>query len=130
MMKTLLSLLVTAVLLLAAVPSARANQTGSQSPTVETVKSRIARLGIGAKAKATVKLKNGTKVKGYVAQAGEDDFVIRNRKTDAPTTISYADVLKVDDNKGHSTARNVAIGVAVGVGATILAIFAIIAGLD
>ena len=129
-MKTLLSLLVTAVLLLAAVPSARANQTGSQSPTVETVKSRIARLGIGAKAKATVKLKNGTKVKGYVAQAGEDDFVIRNRKTDAPTTISYADVLKVDDNKGHSTARNVAIGVAVGVGATILAIFAIIAGLD
>jgi len=97
---------------------------------VETVKSRIARLGIGAKAKATVKLKNGTKVKGYVAQAGEDDFVIRNRKTDAPTTISYADVLKVDDNKGHSTARNVAIGVAVGVGATILAIFAIVASLD
>ena len=130
MLKTLLSLLVTAVLLLAAVPSARANQTGSQSPTVETVKSRIARLGIGAKAKATVKLKNGTKVKGYVAQAGEDDFVIRNRKTDAPTTISYADVLKVDDNKGHSTARNVAIGVAVGVGATILAIFAIVANLD
>ena len=130
MLKTLLSLLVTAVLLLATVPSARANQTGSQSPTVETVKSRIARLGIGAKAKATVKLKNGTKVKGYVAQAGEDDFVIRNRKTDAPTTISYADVLKVDDNKGHSTARNVAIGVAVGVGVTILAIFAIIAGLD
>jgi hypothetical protein len=130
MLKTLLSLLVTAVLLFAAVPSARANQTGSQSPTVETVKSKIARLGIGAKAKATVKLKNGTKVKGYVAQAGEDDFVIRNRKTDAPTTISYADVLKVDDNKGHSTARNVAIGVAVGVGATILAIFAIIARLD
>jgi len=130
MLKTLLSLLVTAVFLLAAVPSARANQTGSQAPTVETVKSKIARLGIGAKAKVTVKLKNGTKVKGYVAQAGEDDFVIRNRKTDAPTTISYADVLKVDDNKGHSTARNVAIGVAVGVGATILAIFAIIASLD
>jgi hypothetical protein len=130
MLKTLLSLLVTFMLLLAAVPSARANQTGSQAPTVETVKSKIARLGIGAKAKVTVKLKNGTKVKGYVAQAGEDDFVIRNRKTDAPTTISYADVLKVDDNKGHSTARNVAIGVAVGVGATILAIFAIIASLD
>ena len=130
MLKTLLSLLVTFMLLLATVPSTQANQTASQSSPEESVKSKIARLGIGAKAKATIKLKNGTKVKGYVAQAGEDDFVIRDRKTDAPTTIRYADVSKVEDNKGHSTARNVAIGVAVGVGATILAIFAIIASLD
>lgn len=135
MLKTHVSLLVAVMLLLAttshpAVASQSGSQGGSQAPTVEAVKSRIARLGIGAKAKATIRLKNGTKVKGYVAQADDEDFVIRDRKTDAPTTIRYADVLKVEDNKGHSTARNVAIGVAVGVGATILAIFAIIAGLD
>ena len=61
-------------------------------------------------------------MKGYVAQAGEDDFVMRDRKTDAPTTIRYDEVLKVEDNKGHSTARNIGIGVAVGVGAVLAVI--------
>lgn len=131
MLKTLLSLLVAFMLLLAAVPhSATAGQSKSQVPTVEAVKSKIARQGIGAKAKVTIRLKNGTKVKGYVAQADENDFVIRDRKTDAPTTIRYEDVLKVEENRGHSTARNIAIGVAVGVGAVLAIIGITIAHLD
>ena len=131
MLKTLLSLLVAFMLLLAAIPQpAAAGQSKSQVPTVEAVKSKIARQGIGAKAKVTIKLKNGTKVKGYVAQAEESDFVIRDRKTDAPTTIRYEDVLKVEENRGHSTARNIAIGVAVGVGAVLAIIGITIAHLD
>ena len=131
MLKTHVSLFVAVVLLFSAVPqSAVARQSGSQAPTVEAVKSKIARMGLGAKAKATIRLKNGTKVKGYVAQAGDDDFVMRDRKTDAPTTILYTDVLKVEDNKGHSTARNIAIGVAVGVGAVLAIIGIVISSLD
>ena len=131
MLKTHMSLFVAVVLLFSAVPqSVVARQSGSQAPTVETIKSKIARMGVGARAKATIRLKNGTKVKGYVAQAGEDDFIMRDRKTDAPTTIRYADVLKVEDNKGHSTARNIAIGVAVGVGAVLAVIGILIASLD
>ena len=135
MLKTHLSLLVAVMLLLVTVPHpATAGQTagqgGAQVPTVEAIKSRVARLGLGAKAKATARLKNGTKVKGYIAQAGEEDFVVRDRKTDAPTTIRYADVLKVEDNKGHSTARNIAIGVAVGVGAVLAVIGILISTLD
>ena len=131
MLKTLLSLLVAFMLLLAAVPQpAAAGQSKSQVPTVEAVKSKIARQGIGAKAKVTIRLKNGTKVKGYVAQAEESDFVIRDRKTDAATTIRYEDVLKVEENRGHSTARNIAIGVAVGVGAVLAIIGITIAHLD
>ena len=131
MLKTHMSLLVAVVLWFGAVPrTAVARQTSSQVPTVEAIKSKIARIGVGAKAKATIRLKNGTKVKGYVAQAGEDDFVIRDRKTDAPTTIRYDDVLKVEDNKGHSTARNIGIGVAVGVGAVLAVIGILIASLD
>ena len=131
MLKTHLSLLIAVVLLLAAVPQpATAKQGGSQVPTVDATKGKIARLGTGAKAKATIRLKNGTKVKGYVAEAGEDSFVMRDRKTDAPTTISYADVLKVEENRGHSTARNIGIGVAAGVGAVLAIIFITIAHLD
>ena len=75
-------------------------------------------------------LKDGTRRKGYIGQAGSDDFVIRDRKTDAPTTINYADVVKVESNKGHSTARNIAIGVGIGVGALLAVIFITIAHLD
>jgi hypothetical protein len=131
MLKPHLSWLIAGVLLLSTVSQpVMAQQSDSQVPTVDKVKSKIARLGVGAKAKATIKLKDGTKVKGYVAQAGEDDFMMRDRKTDAPTTIRYADVLKVEENKGHSTARNIAIGVAIGVGALLAVIGITIASLD
>ena len=99
-------------------------------PQAEKIKIKIAKLGVGAKAKATIRLKDGSKTKGYIAQAGEDNFVIRDRKTDAPTTIRYADVAKIEENRGHSTARNIAIGVGIGVGALLLAIAISIAHLD
>lgn len=102
----------------------------ADAPLAEKVKIKIVKLGVGAKAKATIKLKDGSKTKGYIAQASEDNFVIRDRKTDAPTTIRYADVAKVEENRGHSTARNIAIGVGIGVGALLLAIAISIAHLD
>ncbi len=119
-----------AVELAAATKPAATRQADPQAATVEKVKIKIAKLGVGAKAKATIRLKDGSKTKGYIAQAGEDNFVIRDRKTDAPTTIRYADVAKVEENRGHSTARNIAIGVGIGVGALLLAIAISIAHLD
>jgi hypothetical protein len=121
----------TAALELAAATKPTAiRQAEPQAATVEAVKIKIAKLGVGSKAKATIRLKDGSKTKGYIAQAGEDNFVIRDRKTDAPTTIRYADVARVEENRGHSTARNIAIGVGIGVGALLLAIAISIAHLD
>jgi hypothetical protein len=105
-------------------------QQGNQVMTVEQVKIKIAKLGVGDKAKATVRLKDGAKVKGYIAQAGDDNFVIRHRKTNAPTTVLYTDVAKVESNRGHSTARNIGIGVGIGVGAFLAIILITIAHLD
>jgi hypothetical protein len=98
--------------------------------TVEQVKIKIAKLGVGDKAKATVRLKDGSKVKGYIAQADDDNFVIRDRKTNAPTTVLYTDVAKVESNRGHSTARNIGIGVGIGVGAFLAIVLITIAHLD
>lgn len=120
----------TAVGLGAVTEPAVIRQADPQAAVVEKVKIKIAKLGVGARAKATVRLKDGSKIKGYISQAGEDNFVIRDRKTDAPTTIRYAEVAKVEENRGHSTARNIAIGVGIGVGALLLAIAISIAHLD
>jgi len=129
MLKTYLSFLVAGFLFLNAVSKPAAAQQDKQ-PLTEQVKIKIAKLGIGEKAKATITMKDGTKTKGYVSRAGDDDFVIRDRKTDAAATIRYADVLKAESNRGHSTARNIAIGVGIGVGAFLAAIAIIITHLD
>jgi len=128
MIKTLLCCAVsTLLLLLAAVVQPISAQ---QPPTTERIRIDVNRLGTGEKARAKVTLKNGTKVKGYVSEARDENFVIRDRKTDTPTTIAYTDVLKVEKNRGHSTARNIAIGVGIGVGAFLAIIAITIAHLD
>ena len=103
---------------------------GRQRISTEEVKNKVLKLGTGSKAKATVWLADGTKVKGYVAQSGENDFVMRDRKTNAPTTVRYADVVKFERNNGHSTAKWVALGVGAGVGGFLIILFATIAHLD
>jgi hypothetical protein len=130
-MKLYLMYLICSVLLPATVPfSVAAQPTAPQPMTVENIKSKVAKLGVGEKAKATVSLKNGTKLKGYIARAGDSDFVLRDRKTDTPSTISYDDVARIDSNKGHSTARNIGIGVGIGAGALLAIILITIASLD
>ncbi len=126
MFKKWLSLPLTGLLvfIIGARPVCAASQAGDDAQTTEQVKVKIVRLGIGEKARATVKLKDGTKLKGYISQAGENDFTIRDKKTDAPTTVSYRDVAKVESNRGHSTAKHIGIGIGIGVGA-FLAILAI-----
>jgi hypothetical protein len=94
---------------------------------IEKIKVKIARLGVGDKARATIKLQDGTRVKGYVHSAGDDDFVIRDEKTNASTTIRYAEVKSVDDMRGHSMARNILIAVGIGAAVTVIAIYSAIA---
>jgi len=118
-----LSCLVTLLLILAPIA-----QVAAQTQTsLEKAKKNVARLGVGSKAKATITLNDGSKVKGYVYSAGDDDFVIRNRDTDAPTTVRYADVKNVDDNRGHRNAKLAALFVGIGAAITIAAVFGAIA---
>jgi len=118
-----LSFLMTLVLIL--LPIA---QVAAQTQTnIEKAKKNVARLGVGSKAKATITRNDGTKVKGYVYSAGEEDFVIRDRNTDAPTTVRYADVKNVDDNRGHRNAKLAVLFVGIGAAITLAAVFGAIA---
>jgi hypothetical protein len=127
MFRALLSLLLVAVLVLSMSGAAALAQTGGDAQSVEKVRLKVAKIGVGAKARVTVKTKDGKKIKGFISQAGSDDFTVRDRNSGDPTTIAYSDALKVEDNRGHSTMRNVLIGVGIGAGAllaTLLIIFA------
>lgn len=97
---------------------------------LDHVKKNVAKLGVGSKAKATITLNTGSKVKGYVYSAGDEDFVVRDQKTDAATTIRYADVKNVDDNRGHRNAKLAVIFVAIGAAVTLGLVFGAIAKND
>jgi hypothetical protein len=111
------------------VPVTRASAQKPQM-TADQAKIEVSKLGLGEKARATITRKNGTKVQGYISRADENDFVVSDRKTDAPTTINYADVAKVHKDRGHSTARNLAIGIGIGAGAFLAILLIAIAHLD
>ena len=118
-----ISYLLTLLLILAPITHVAAQT----QPNIEKTKKNVAKLGVGSKAKATITLNDGSKVKGYVYSAGDDDFVIRNRDTDAPTTIRYTDVKNVDDNRGHRNAKLAVAFVAIGAAVTLALVFGSIA---
>jgi len=89
------------------------------------VKAGIAKLGVGKDARIAVKLRDKTKLSGYINRAEADFFVMMDDKTGTSTEIPYPEVTQV---KGHnlSTGAKIAIGVAIGVGAAALIILLIL----
>lgn len=86
------------------------------------VKTGIAQLGIGPEARIEVKLRDKTKLKGYVSQIHDSSFVIADAKTGATTEVSYPNVTSVKGSN-LSTGAKIAIGVAIGVGVTFLILY-------
>ena len=74
----------------------------------EKVKHGIRKLGTGVEARVQLKLKDKTKLKGYVSEVGEDSFVVVDEKTNATSTVPYVQVQQVKGNN-HSTAVEIAI---------------------
>ena len=131
MLKKHLSWLLSLLLVLGLAPLVFAAPQGDkQAAALEKIKSKVYKLGVGEKAKATATLKDGKKVKGYIAKTGDEDFVIRDRNTDAATTIRYEDVRNLENNRGHSTAKHLGIGIGIGAGALVGILFIIFASLE
>ena len=130
MIRKLLAAALVALVALTQTLSPALAATPKQAMPAAEVRAKVDRAGIGEKAKVTVWLRDGRKIKGYVAERRDTDIVLRDRKTDAPSIVSYSDVTRLDINRGHSTARNTTIGVAIGAGAVLTTLAILIASLD
>ena len=65
---------------------------------VEKVKAGVAKLGTGKQALVKVKLRDGTKLAGYISEANENSFVIVDAKSGASTSVAYPNVTQVKGN--------------------------------
>jgi hypothetical protein len=76
------------------------------------VKSAIAKLGTGPDARVQVKLRDGTKLKGYIKEATDEHFIVVNEKTGAAAQILYP---QVKTAKGNNLTTGAKIAIVVGV---------------
>ena len=86
------------------------------------VKAGVSKLGSGKDAKISVKLRNKTKLKGFISAIEEDAFVIADSKTGAETRVAYGDVTQAKGNN-LSTGAIIAISAGIAVGATLLVLY-------
>lgn len=88
-----------------------------QTPVdVEKIKTFVAARGTGPKAKITVKLKDKTKLKGYISASGADSFTVADSDSGQTRTLAYTDVAEVKKPGGLSLGAKIGIGIGAGVG--------------
>ena len=96
-------------------------QTQNDAKSLEKIKAKIAKIGTKPNAEAVVKLKDGTKLKGNLADIKDDGFTVIDKKTKVSTAVQYAQVSKVNAVGKLPRAAVIAIGVGVAAGALLLA---------
>lgn len=89
----------------------------------EKIKQKVLKRGTGVKARARVKLTDGTSIKGYISTAAADDFTLvrTDEPGGAPVKINYRDVAEFKaQGKGMSTSSKVLIGTGIAVGVLVV----------
>lgn len=83
------------------VPTVFAQTAGEpDTKVIERVKKSIAKVGVGEKARVTVRLHDKTAVKGYVSRTGDDNFIVADRKNGTERVISDSEVSTVERRLG------------------------------
>jgi hypothetical protein len=98
-----------------------------ESRRIEKVKAGIAKLGVGRDARIDIKLKDKTKLSGYLSQVNDDSFVVNDLKTGSPTMVAYPEVAQV---RGHNLSTGVKIAIGVGIAILLIGIIILVASKD
>jgi hypothetical protein len=103
----------------AAAPTFARSQAEKEAQHTARVKAGILKLGTGEKARVKLRLRDKTKLEGYVSAASAESFTVTDPKTGVATAVTYAQVKQI---KGHnlSTGAKIAIGFGVLVGALLV----------
>jgi len=99
--------------------SAQSQNDEKRAEKAAKIKKGIQKLGTGEDAKIKVKLWDKTKVKGYVKEAGEEDFTIVEDITGNERTFNYEEIRHVS-GKNLPLGVKIAIGVGIGIAAFII----------
>jgi hypothetical protein len=97
-------------------PSVSGRTQEDETKHVNKVRGQIARIGTGPKARVEIRLRDETKLKGFIGESDETRFVVVDTKTGARTTLEYPQVKKVKSYRLTNTFKT-ALAVGIGLGA-------------
>ncbi|MBA3240958.1 MAG: hypothetical protein H0T60_06995 [Acidobacteria bacterium] len=125
MFKRIMSLALVALLFGVAAPAPvhAASKAEKQARFAEKVKAGVNKIGTGTEARVEVKLRDKTKLKGYVAGADADGFSVVDAKTGTATRVTYGQVQKV---KGHNLSTGAKIAIGLGAAVAVLVILLVL----
>ena len=108
-----------------AAPARAATKAEKEARAAEKVRAGILKLGTGESARVKIKLRDKTKLEGYVGEAGADHFTVVDLKTGAATPVAYPLVKQARGNNLSTGAK-----VAIGIGIAALVLLIIVATMD
>lgn len=110
MFRRILSIILSGIFLSTALVSQTVSaRAGEDMTPAEQSRAKVEKLGVGEKARVEIRLRDNTKLKGYVSAKGEDSFTVTDSKTGASTNVPYADVAQVKKSGGGLSGRTWAI---------------------
>jgi len=100
-------------------PGAINAQTTTDSVAIDKARLEVQKISSNRGQKVEIKLRDSSKIKGYISEVAQDNFVVSDPKTGASQTLSYAEVSSVKKTSGGSIKPWLILGaVAAGVGIT------------
>ena len=94
-------------------------QTANETQATEKIRAKVQKIGVGSNARVEVKLRDNTRLKGYISTAEQDSFTVTDSKTGSTRTVSYADASGVKKQGGGLSSKSwIILGAAV-VGAVV-----------
>ena len=120
MLKKMLSMLLIGLVMNLGIVAVFAETTAEkEAKFAEKVKANITKLGTGKDARVEVKLRDKTKLKGYVSQINENSFVVVEDKTGNASEVPYPNAKQV---KGNNLSNGVKLAIGIGLIAAFIAI--------
>ena len=96
----------------------------AKTASAEEVRTKVARLGVGEKARVEVRLRDERKLKGHVRRAGEQSFDVTEDKTGVTIEVDYSEVAEIKRRGGGTSDTTKALiwgGVAAGAAVVLFA---------
>jgi hypothetical protein len=86
--------------------------------SAEEIKKRVENFGVGVTARVQVKLRNGTKMKGFIDSVGDDHFYLirTDDQTGTSAIVAYSDVVQIEGKKSFVDWRKIAYRAGTGAG--------------
>lgn len=104
-------------------PAAASPKPEADAKFAAKVKREIARLGTGPDARVEVKLRDKTRLVGYVSDAGEEHFAVTDARTGGATVVAYPQVKQV---KGHNLTKGARIALGFVFVAAVIVVIALV----